>query len=49
MNIDYSKLYSSRLDNIKDINVRSSWELENEYVWKIIEDLMMLRGRELEG
>ena len=25
---DYSKLYSSQLNNIKDINIRSSWRLE---------------------
>ena len=44
MNINYSKLYSSQLDNMKDINIRSSWELEEENAWVIIEDLIMIRG-----
>ena len=30
MNINYSKLYSSWLENMKDINIRSSWGLEND-------------------
>ena len=57
MNINYSKLYSSQLDNMKDmkdIKIRLSWGLEEvcdvmKNAWMIIEDLMMLRGRNLEG
>ena len=48
MNINYSNLNSILLDNVKDINIRSSWGLENVNAWKIIEDLMMLRGSECE-
>lgn len=35
MNINYSKLYSSWLDNVKDIYTRSSWGLE---IRKCMED-----------
>ena len=49
MNFNYPKLYSSWLENMKDINIRSSWDLESVYAWKIIEDLMMLRGSESKG
>ena len=48
MSINYSKLYFSQPDSMKDINIRSSWELEKE-AWKIIEYFIILRGRELEG
>jgi hypothetical protein len=48
MNINYSKLYSSHLNNMKDINIRSSWKLESANAWKKIEDLMMVIGSELE-
>ena len=40
MNINYSKLYSRQFDYMKDINISSSWELEEKNAWKIIEDLI---------
>ena len=46
MNSNYSKLYSSQLDNGYDISIRSSWGLN---VSKGMVEYKMLRGSKLEG
>ena len=46
MNINYSKLYSSQLDNEYGISIKSTWGLK---VWECVEDKKILRERKFEG